>query len=106
MNKICVVYKAFLAAICCGVLVNGFEHDTFWGEKAPKGCVPCPKNKEGLFDTPICGTNKVAYKNHCYLRLRNCIAKLLRKSFVQPSKKPALCGLRMQMFDTWKTTWP
>jgi hypothetical protein len=38
MKKICVVYKAFLAAICCGVLVNGFEHDTFWGEKGLYGC--------------------------------------------------------------------
>ena len=59
---------------------------------APKGCVPCPKSKEGLFDTPICGKNKVAYKNHCYLRLRNCIAKLLHKPQVQPSKRAAICG--------------
>ena len=59
---------------------------------APPGCDPCPKNNEGLFDTPICGMNGIAYKNFCYLTLRNCIAKILKKKPVFPSKDPKTCG--------------
>ncbi|XP_020624948.1 uncharacterized protein LOC110062406 [Orbicella faveolata] len=79
----------------------GIRHDTFWGEKAPPGCEPCPKNNEGLFDTPICGMNGIAYKNFCYLTLRNCIAKILKKKPVFPSKDPKTCGLQMKMYNTF-----
>ncbi|PFX28212.1 Membrane-bound O-acyltransferase domain-containing protein 2 [Stylophora pistillata] len=68
------------------------RHDTFWGEKAPPGCQPCPRSDEGLFDTPICGKNGIAYKNFCYLTLRNCIAKILKKELVSPSSDPKTCG--------------
>jgi hypothetical protein len=33
MKRIFLIYKEFLVAICCCVLVQGFRHDTFWGEK-------------------------------------------------------------------------
>lgn len=59
---------------------------------APPGCQPCPKSDEGLFDTPICGKNGIAYKNFCYLTLRNCIAKILKKEPVFPSSDPKTCG--------------
>ncbi|CAH3149329.1 unnamed protein product [Porites lobata] len=75
------------------------RHETFWGEKAPPGCQPCPKKSEGLFDTPVCGMNGIAYKNFCYLTLRNCIAKILKKPLVVPSKDPNTCGLQMKMYN-------
>ena len=59
---------------------------------APPGCQACPKNDEGLFDTPVCGMNGIAYKNFCYLTLRNCIAKILKKDLVVPSNDPNTCG--------------
>lgn len=77
------------------------RHDTFWGEKAPPGCQPCPKNNEGLFDTPVCGMNGIAYKNFCYLTLRNCIAKILKKELVVPSKDPSTCGLQMKLYNSF-----
>lgn len=80
------------------------RHDTFWGEKAPPGCQPCPKKSEGLFDTPVCGMNGIAYKNFCYLTLRNCIAKILKKKPVMPSKDPSTCGLQMKLYSTFSDT--
>lgn len=77
------------------------RHETFWGEKAPPGCQPCPKNDEGLFDTPICGMNGIAYKNFCYLTLRNCIAKILKKNLVVPSNDPNTCGLQMKIYSSF-----
>lgn len=77
------------------------RHDTFWGEKAPPGCQPCPRSDEGLFDTPICGKNGIAYKNFCYLTLRNCIAKILKKELVSPSSDPKTCGLQMKMYNSF-----
>ncbi|KAL9962972.1 hypothetical protein ACROYT_G032131 [Oculina patagonica] len=79
----------------------GIRHETFWGEKAPPGCDPCPKNNEGLFDTPVCGKNGIAYKNFCYLTLRNCIAKILKKKPVLPSNDPKTCGLQMKMYNSF-----
>ncbi|XP_020892035.1 uncharacterized protein LOC110231359 [Exaiptasia diaphana] len=94
----------FVLSIFVFVLLNevaSYSHQTKWGEKAPPGCVPCPSSKEGLFDTPICGVNGIAYKNYCYLTLRNCIAKKLKKPLVLPSKQPAKCGLQMKMYGTF-----
>lgn len=93
----------FVVAILIVMVLStwGIRHDTFWGEKAPPGCEPCPKNNEGLFDTPICGMNGIAYKNFCYLTLRNCIAKILKKKPVVPSKDPKTCGLQMKMYNTF-----
>ncbi|XP_031574565.1 uncharacterized protein LOC116308313 [Actinia tenebrosa] len=86
--------------------VRSWGHQTKWGEKAPPGCKACPANKEGLFDTPICGTNGIAYKNYCYLELRNCIAKKLKKPLVSPSKQPSACGLETKIYSSFGGTGP
>ncbi|XP_058944722.1 uncharacterized protein [Pocillopora verrucosa] len=94
----------WVVALIIVLVVRGtwtVRHDTFWGEKAPPGCQPCPKSDEGLFDTPICGKNGIAYKNFCYLTLRNCIAKILKKEPVFPSSDPKTCGLQMKMYNSF-----
>ncbi|EDO37147.1 predicted protein [Nematostella vectensis] len=97
MRDLCFIFTLIVLASAA----FAWRHETKWGEKAPPGCVPCPKNKEDLFDTPICGQNGIAYKNYCYLRLRNCIAKKLKKKEVLPSKEPSTCGLQMKMYNSF-----